>query len=521
MKCLPGVPNLPMRFGVEMNPQTCTNKPLHSRDISLFRTESRSKLGGQGRNRKQRELQSKEKQEMSAQYGGDEISALVLDSGSHSTRAGYAGEDTPKAHLPTSISYLPAPVPSSPLLPQSSASSTNTPSNKTVKRYFSDSSIHVPRPFAEITNPWDLNEGIVRDFDEIGALYEYIFSSHLRVQTSDHPLLMTEPAWTPPSHRLKALECAFEKLCVPASYLLKGAVGAAFAGGKASALVIDLGHAMASVTPVYDGFVLKRGLQKQSFAGAALDGQLEMILRQGGTEITPHYSVTRRARGDIPASLVQRPDLSRSFVDFEKRRVVEELKECVLQCYEGQFHEDTANARPPRSFEFPDGSIISFRADRFRVPESLFQTVSSSNDPHSGSLNPLNPTSQGQNQGGSGGGAGSGGGGHISIGGMVQAALSTTDLDIRSLLLQNVVLTGGTSLIPNLESRISAELANLYPGQRVRVYASGNTVERKCAGWLGGSILGSLGTFHQLWISKGEYEEQGADRVGLIEKRCK
>lgn len=34
-------------------------------------------------------------------------------------------------------------------------------------------------------------------------------------------------------------------------------------------------------------------------------------------------------------------------------------------------------------------------------------------------------------------------------------------------------------------------------------------IERKFASWIGGSIMASLGTFQQLWISKLEYEEQG------------
>ena len=33
-------------------------------------------------------------------YGGDEVGALVLDIGSHSVRAGYAGEEQPKSVFP-------------------------------------------------------------------------------------------------------------------------------------------------------------------------------------------------------------------------------------------------------------------------------------------------------------------------------------------------------------------------------------------------------------------------------------
>lgn len=41
--------------------------------------------------------------------------------------------------------------------------------------------------------------------------------------------------------------------------------------------------------------------------------------------------------------------------------------------------------------------------------------------------------------------------------------------------------------------------------------------ERKHGAWLGGSILGSLGSFHELYVSKAEWEEQGAS---ALERKC-
>ena len=42
-------------------------------------------------------------------------------------------------------------------------------------------------------------------------------------------------------------------------------------------------------------------------------------------------------------------------------------------------------------------------------------------------------------------------------------------------------------------------------------------LERRFSSWTGGSILTQLGSFQQLWMSKQEYEEEGA---GLIESKC-
>ena len=53
---------------------------------------------------------------------------------------------------------------------------------------------------------------------------------------------------------------------------------------------------------------------------------------------------------------------------------------------------------------------------------------------------------------------------------------------------------------------------------KVKIHAPGNPTERRYGAWLGGSILASLGSFHQLWISKEEWQEHGKAIVG---QRCK
>ena len=40
----------------------------------------------------------------------------------------------------------------------------------------------------------------------------------------------------------------------------------------------------------------------------------------------------------------------------------------------------------------------------------------------------------------------------------------------------------------------------------------GSTHERRNGAWLGASILGSLGSHHEMWMSRAEYDEYGARR---------
>jgi actin-related protein len=93
---------------------------------------------------------------------------------------------------------------------------------------------------------------------------------------------------------------------------------------------------------------------------------------------------------------------------------------------------------------------------------------------------------------------------------LIQSAIQNSDQDIRAALLANVVVSGGNTLIPGFLDRLQYELSHAVPGVRVKVQAAANTAERRFSSWIGGSILASLGTFHQAWISKKEYEEHGS-----------
>ena len=85
---------------------------------------------------------------------------------------------------------------------------------------------------------------------------------------------------------------------------------------------------------------------------------------------------------------------------------------------------------------------------------------------------------------------------------MIQAALAGVDVDIRPHLLANIVVTGGSTLLNGFNDRLNYEVTTMYSSiSRVRIQAPGNSVERKYAGWIGGSILASLGSFHQVRVS--------------------
>ena len=89
--------------------------------------------------------------------------------------------------------------------------------------------------------------------------------------------------------------------------------------------------------------------------------------------------------------------------------------------------------------------------------------------------------------------------------------LDLCDLDIRSDLLNNIFLSGGSSMFPNLKSRIYSELEvelarQNKKSQGIRIIAPR---ERTYSVWVGGSILAMIPDFAKNWITRSKYFKDG------------
>ncbi|KAF2717652.1 Actin/actin-like protein [Polychaeton citri CBS 116435] len=467
------------------------------------------------------------------EYAGDEINALVLDPGYSSIRAGFAGEDVPKSVIPTFYGLI----------------------DGSNERVFGDNAIHRPRADMEIKNPFG-EDGLIEDWDTASKLYQYAITSRLTGERQtpasknglndepkegtdgdvemeeangakeeamddiekpleEYPLLMTEPSWNPTKAREKALEVAMEEWGVPAFFIAKTGLLAAYSQGKATALVVDIGAQFTTITATWEGLVLRKSVHKSPLAGNWLNKQISTMFKQHEPTVpmTPYYTVKTKTPVDANApsnatyNHFEQPPKA-SFRAFQEDRVLTSFKESIVQTWAGPSKLDSANAAgtggsnydyvktlPPRPFEMPDGWNTVFTSERFKVAEGLFDTK-------------FAYTADGQSAPQS----------EESLPGLLNKALNACDVDTRPMLLNNIILTGAGSLVDKLPERLQSDMAALYPHPKVRVIAASNSAERKFGAWIGGSVLASLGTFHQMWVSKKEYEEHGAK---IVDGRCK
>jgi actin-like protein 6A len=189
----------------------------------------------------------------------DEVNACVLDVGTHSVKAGYAGDDTPKAVFPSACGVVAsesAGADGSGAVKKGGAAAAKKSGDdgdkgedggakKGKKKdgvFVGSDGPTFRRDNMEVCSPFG-PDGQVNDWDLAEALWRHALADRLRVtDPADMALLLVEPTHATKASRERCVERLFESLACPAAYLAKAALLACFATAKQTGVVVDAGH---------------------------------------------------------------------------------------------------------------------------------------------------------------------------------------------------------------------------------------------------------------------------------------
>jgi actin-related protein len=106
---------------------------------------------------------------------------------------------------------------------------------------------------------------LVEDWDGFDRLLDFGFKDTLKLNTSEHSILMAESTFNTDDRRETLIEHLFEHLQCPAAFLVKDSVLTSFSVGRHTSLIVDSGSGVTTIVPVHNGYALISGSFIASF----------------------------------------------------------------------------------------------------------------------------------------------------------------------------------------------------------------------------------------------------------------
>ena len=360
----------------------------------------------------------------------EDINCLVLKTGSGMVSAGFGGDDAPRAVFPSIIGR---------------PRHTGVMVGMGQKDSYVGDEAQSKRGILTLKFPID-RDGIT-NFDDFEKLLHHSFYNELRVAPEEHPVVLLESPGISRASREKITQILFETFNCPAVSYLSAPVSSLIASGRVTGLSVQIGSRNIWIVPVFEGNVLTYASQRIDIGSSNITDYLMKILTERG------YSFTTTAERDI--------------VEDVKRKLC-----YVADNFEQEMQTAASSSNIEKSYELPDGQVITVGNERFRACEAFFQ-----------------PSFLGMES--------------PSIVTAICESIIRVDSQIRTSMMKNIVLSGGGSLFPGLQERILKELCELTSSKDFNVIAP---PERKYSQWIGGSIYSTL---KPIFILKEDYDAHG------------
>jgi len=304
----------------------------------------------------------------------------------------------------------------------------------------------VRRRRLNLTLSYPVKKGIVTNWDDMEKIWHNIFESGLEVSPEDHHVLLADSPLNTAENRAKMQEIMFEALNVPGLYIANQAALTVYSDGRGFGTVVDIGDDVCNIVPVHQGEVITAGVKSFPVTGSDLTDYFVKSLVDRG------YSYTSPA----------------------ERMVVCDIKETLGYVAQNYEHEKSNASSAEKTYEFPDGEVITVGIERFRTPEAFFQ-----------------PTLIGRES--------------VGLPQAIRHAVGECGV-LEADLSKHIVLSGGSTLFPGFADRLKKEIDELSP---VSVRVSAPTY-RKNHVFFGASMLAMGSGFTDLCNSRAEYDEFGS-----------
>jgi actin-related protein 2 len=378
---------------------------------------------------------------------------IVSDNGTGFVKCGYAGENFPALIFPSMIGH--------PLMRYEE-------DFKDVELKDTMVGDECAKHRAMLETSYPIENGIVKDWEGMIHLWDYTFNERMKIDPTEHNILLTEPPSNPKSNQVNMLQNMFEKYRFPAAKVSIQAMLVLYAQGLLTGVVVDSGDGVTHVVPVWEGICPPLLIKRLNIAGRHVTGHLIKLMQLRG------YAFNRSADFETVRQIKEQLCYVGYDLEVEKRLALETT---VLT----------------KKYTLPDSRVIKIAKERFEAPEILF-------DPH---------MFESEQPG---------------MANMLFNMIQEADVDLRADFYKHIVLSGGSTMYPGLPSRLEKDMRKLYLDRclhgdekllakfKLRIE---DPPRRKHMVFLGGSVLADIMKDRpEFWISQAEWAEQGENIIG-------
>nr|XP_027205383.1 LOW QUALITY PROTEIN: actin-like [Dermatophagoides pteronyssinus] len=199
----------------------------------------------------------------------DVLSPYVIDNGSGMVKAGQAGLDAPTNVFPSIV---------------------GRPRHNEImvgmkkQEYLVGEEAQSKRGILTLRYP--IEHGVITNWDDMEVLWRYTFNNELRIQPSEHAVLLTEAPQNPKINRELMVEKMFHLFHVPATYVSIQAVLSLYASGRTTGIVMDSGDGVTHTVPIFEGYTIPHAILRKNIAGRDLTDYLVTLMQARGHMFT-------------------------------------------------------------------------------------------------------------------------------------------------------------------------------------------------------------------------------------------
>jgi len=190
---------------------------------------------------------------------------IVIDNGSGYIKAGMSGENQPSVKFPSIVGR-----------PRSSQQMVGVESKS---EYIGD---EAQKMRGVLNLKYPIDSGIVTSWEDMEKVWEYCFSNELRVDPSEHRVLLTEAPSNPKANREKMTTLMFETFQTQGLYVSIQAVLSLYSNGRTTGCVVDSGDGVTHTVPVFEGYSIPHAVKKNFIAGRAITAHMVNLLQSEG-----------------------------------------------------------------------------------------------------------------------------------------------------------------------------------------------------------------------------------------------